>query len=284
MRGEELRGVVVTGASTGIGADCARYLDEKGFRVFATVRKQEDAERITALGSSRLEPLLLDVTDSGSIAEAAKSVEAALRGAELAGLVNNAGISVDLPIECVEIDLLRHLLEVNSVAPVALTQAFLPMLRRSRGRVVNVSSPSGRFANPYSGAYCMSKFALEAFTDSLRQELAPWGIHVVSIQPGVIDTAMWKKGLRVNWTEVLSEQQLELYGDVWPLVRKAGEKAAAGAAPPRAVSQAIFRALTARRPRTRYPVGRDAQLIVLLAWLLPDRTMDWLARKVLGLG
>jgi NAD(P)-dependent dehydrogenase (short-subunit alcohol dehydrogenase family) len=149
--------------------------------------------------------------------------------------------------------------------------------------VVNVSSPSGRFANPYSGAYCMSKFALEAFTDSLRQELAPWGMHVVSIQPGVIDTAMWEKGLREDWNEVLSEQQLELYGDVWRVVHKVAEKAAAGAVPPTAVSQAIFQALTARRPRTRYAVGRDAQLLVLLAWLLPDRTRDWVARKFLGL-
>ncbi len=282
-KGEDLRGVVVTGASTGIGADCAQYLDEKGFRVFATVRKQQDAERIAALGSTHLEPLFLDVTDSGSIADAAKTVEAALQGTELAGLVNNAGISVDLPIECVEVDMLRHQLEVNSIAPVALTQAFLPMLRRSRGRVVNVSSLSGRYANPYSGAYCMSKFALEAFTDSLRQELRPWGMHVVSVQPGAIDTAMWEKGLQVDWTEVLSKQQLELYGDVWPAVRKLGEKAAAGAIPSRAVSEAIFHALTARRPRTRYPVGTDARLTVRLASLLPDRTMDWLARKFLGL-
>jgi NAD(P)-dependent dehydrogenase (short-subunit alcohol dehydrogenase family) len=284
MKGEELRSVVVTGASTGIGADCARYLDEQGFRVFATVRKQRDAERIAALGSARLEPLFLDVTDSASIAEAAKTVETALEGGELAGLVNNAGISVDLPIECVEVDVLRHQLEVNSVAPVALTQAFLPMLRRSQGRVVNVSSLSGRFANPYSAAYCMSKFALEAFTDSLRRELRAWGIHVASIQPGAIDTAMWEKGLQMDWTEMLSKQQLELYGDVWPVVRKLGEKTAAVAIPSRAVSEAIFHALTAKRPRTRYPVGKDARLIVRLAWLLPDRTMDWFTRKFLGVG
>lgn len=284
MTGRDGQSVVVTGASTGIGADCARYLEEQGFRVFATVRTERDAERIAAAGRSRLEPLLLDVTDPGSIATAAEAVEAALRGEALAGLVNNAGISVDLPIECVEIDVLRRLLEVNTVGPVAVTQAFLPMLRRARGRVVNVSSLNGRWANPYSGAYCMSKFALEAFTDALRQELAPWRMHVVSVQPGAIDTAMWEKGLRVAWPEVLSERHLKLYGNVWPQVRAAAAKAAAGAVPAAAVSRAIFRALTARRPRTRYVVGLDAHVIVRLAWLLPDRATDWVARRFLGLG
>jgi NAD(P)-dependent dehydrogenase (short-subunit alcohol dehydrogenase family) len=284
MAVEESRNVVVTGASTGIGAACARYLDERGFRVFAGVRKQADAKRIAALGSARLEPLSLDVTEAESIAEAARSVEAALEGAGLAGLVNNAGVSVDVPLECVDIGALRHQLEVNSIAPVVVTQAFLPLLRRARGRVVNVSSVNGRVASPFSGPYCMSKFALEAFTDCLRQELADWGMHVASVQPGSIDTAMWDKARRYDWTDEASEQDLDLYGKAYQAFRKFEEQTASSAVPCEAVSRAIFHALTAGRPRTRYLVGRDAQLYGRLPQIVPDRLLDWVTRKVMGLG
>jgi len=284
MNAEETRSVVVTGASTGIGAACAQDLDERGFRVFATVRKQADAERIDALGSSRLEPLFLDVTDSESIVEAAKTVESALQGAGLAGLVNNAGISVDIPLECVDIDLLRSQIEVNAIAPVAVTQAFLPLLRRERGRVVNVSSVNGRVASPFSGPYCMSKFALEAFTDSLRQELAGWGMHVASIQPGFIATAMLEKVREADWSAEASEQQLDLYGEGYRAFKAFEKQNVEGAVPCDAVSRAIFHALTARRPRTRYQVGKNARLFVEMARFSPDRLSDWVARKVMGLG
>jgi NAD(P)-dependent dehydrogenase (short-subunit alcohol dehydrogenase family) len=281
---EERSTIVVTGASTGIGAACARYLDEKGFRVFATVRKQADADRIAALGSSRLEPLFLDVTEADSIAKAGQTVESRLEGAGLAGLVNNAGISLDVPLECVDIGALRHQLEVNSIAPVAVTQAFLPLLRRARGRVVNVSSVNGRVASAFSGPYCMSKFALEAFTDCLRQELADWGMHVASVEPGAIETAMWDKARQADWSAQTSKQDLDLYGEAYRAFRAFEERNAAGAVPCDVVSRAIFHALTAKRPRTRYLVGRDARLYARLAHTFPDRFVDWVTRKVMGLG
>lgn len=284
MTPRETHTVVVTGASTGIGAACARYLAEKGFRVFAAVRKHGDADRITALGSSRLEPLLLDVTDAESITKAAQTVEAALQDNGLAGLVNNAGISVDVPLECVDIGALRRQLEVNSIAPVAVTQAFLPLLRRARGRVVNVSSVNGRVATPFSGPYCMSKFALEAFTDCLRQELAEWGMHVASIEPGAIETPMWDKAQQADWSVQAAQRQLDLYGTSYQAFKNFEKQTAADAAPCEVVSQAIFHALTAKRPRTRYLVGRDARLYGRLAQILPDRVMDWITRKVMGLG
>jgi NAD(P)-dependent dehydrogenase (short-subunit alcohol dehydrogenase family) len=271
MASEETRSIVVTGASTGIGAACAQYLDEKGFRVFATVRRQADADRVATLGSDRLEPLFLDVREAASIAEAARKVETSLEGGGLAGLVNNAGISVDIPLECVDLGLLRQQLEVNSVAPVAITQAFLPLLRRARGRVVNVSSVNGRVASPFSGPYCMSKFALEAFTDCLRQELAAWGMHVSSVQPGFIATAMLEK-------------ILELYGEAYRAFKAFEKQNVEGAVSCDVVSGAIFHALTARRPRTRYQVGKNARLFVGLAQLFPDRTVDWITRKAMGLG
>jgi NAD(P)-dependent dehydrogenase (short-subunit alcohol dehydrogenase family) len=284
MAAEERSSVVVTGASTGIGAACAQYLDEKGFRVFASVRKQADADRIAALGSSRLEPLFLDVTEAESIARAAKTVEAELQGAGLAGLVNNAGIAFDAPLECVDMGALRRQLEVNAVAPVAMTQAFLPLLRRAQGRVINVSSLAGRVGMPLSGPYCMSKFALEAFTDCLRQELAAWGMQVASIEPGAIDTAMWDKGIQADWSADASKRDLELYGDAYRAFKKFEKQNAEGAVPCDVVSRAIFHALTAKRPRTRYLVGRDARLYGRLAQIFPDRSLDWVARKVMGLG
>jgi NAD(P)-dependent dehydrogenase (short-subunit alcohol dehydrogenase family) len=284
MAAEEARTVVVTGASTGIGAACALYLDEKGFRVFATVRKQADADRIAAMGSSRLEPLFLDVTDAGSIAKAAQTVDTVLEGAGLAGLVNNAGVSVDVPLECLDIAALRHQLEVNTIAPAAMTQAFLPLLRRARGRVVNVSSVNGRVASPFSGPYCMSKFALEAFTDCLRQELADWGMHVVVIEPGAIETPMWDKGREDDWSAGASKRDLDLYGEAYQAFRRFSEQNAAGAISCDAVSRAIFHALTARTPRTRYLVGTDARVYAGLAQICPDRVVDWVTRKVMGRG
>ena len=284
MATETPRNVVVTGASTGIGAACAEYLDERGFRVFATVRKQADADRIAALGSSRLEPLFLDVTDAESIAKAAQRIDAALEGAGLAGLVNNAGISVDVPLECVDIGALRHQLEVNAVAPVVVTQAFLPLLRRARGRVVNVSSVNGRVASPFSGPYCMSKFALEAFTDCLRQELAEWGMHVASVEPGYIATAMLEKAHAADWSAEASKRELDLYGEGYRAFKEFEKQGVDSAVPCDVVSQAIFHALTARRPRTRYPVGKNARLFTSLAQFFPDRAVDWVTRKVMGLG
>lgn len=286
MTAEEPRTVVVTGASTGIGAACAEYLGEKGFRVFATVRKQSDAEAIAARGRSCLKPLLLDVTDAESIAKAAQTVEAALDGAGLAGLVNNAGVSIDVPIECVEMDALRYQIEVNAIAPVAVTQAFLPLLRRAHGRVVNVSSVNGRVASPFSGPYCMAKFALEAFTDCLRQELADWGMHVASVEPGAIKTPMWDKGRtdQRDWADRASKEQLDLYGEGYQAFRKFHDQNAAGAVPCDAVSKAIFHALTAKTPRTRYLVGTDARVYARLAQICPDRVTDWVVRKVMGLG
>jgi NAD(P)-dependent dehydrogenase (short-subunit alcohol dehydrogenase family) len=284
MTADTLRAVVVTGASTGIGAACAQYLDEKGFRVFAAVRKQSDADRIAALDRPRLAPLFLDVTDAESIAQAARAVDTALHGGGLTGLVNNAGVSVDVPLECVDLGTLRHQLEVNTIAPVAVTQAFLPMLRRAHGRVVNVSSISGRVATPVSGPYCMSKFALEAFTDCLRQELAEWGMHVVAVEPGAIDTAIWDKGRQDDWSTEASKRNLDLYGAAYQAFRRFSDKSAAGATSCDAVSQAIFHALTAKTPRPRYLVGTDARVYGRLAQICPTRVMDWLTRKVMGLG
>src|SRR5271168_4489390 len=196
-------GVVITGASSGIGKACALYLDQRGYRVFAGVRKASDGEALTKVASSRLCPVILDVTDARAVSDAAAQVERALGELPLIGLVNNAGVGVGGPIEFLAPSELRRQMEINLVGPLAVIQAFMPMLRRSRGRIVNISSIGGKVAAPFLSPYCASKFALEALSDSLRAELKPWGIHVAIIEPGGVKTAMIDKA-RSSVDEVLS--------------------------------------------------------------------------------
>jgi|SRR5579859_5215923 len=273
--------VIVTGSSTGIGASCARYLADRGFRVFAGVRKEGDAANIRAYGNARLQPLTIDITKHETIVDALKVVTTSFGSDGLTALVNNAGVSYDQPIECVPLDSLRHQFEVNVIGTVAMTQACVPLLRQSRGRIVTVGSINGRVATAWSGPYCMSKFALEAFSDCLRQELKPWGINVSLIEPGAIKTALWNKGLGFDWSATASPKSLELYGDSFKRFRRFLEKSAATAVAPDKVNEAVLHAITATTPHTRYLVGSDAKAFAFIASLLPDRMLDRLIQKTL---
>src|SRR5574341_29762 len=179
-------GIVITGASTGIGEACALYLDELGYRVFAGVRRPSDGETLKAKASARLTPVVMDVTDVASIDRAVETVKQAVGSVGLAGLVNNAGIGVGGPLEVVPLADLRKQFEVNVIGQVAVTQAFLPLLRQGRGRIVNMGSIAGRVVMPFMGPYSASKFALEALTDAMRLEFQPWGIQVSIVEPGAI--------------------------------------------------------------------------------------------------
>ncbi|MEQ1793856.1 MAG: SDR family oxidoreductase [Nitrospira sp.] len=277
--------VVITGASTGIGAACAWHLDRLGFTVFAGVRRMEDGEALKAQASSRLQPLLLDVTDAGSIARARQVVTELIGDRGLAGLVNNAGIAVAGPLEAVPIADLRRQFEVNVIGQVAVTQAFLPLLRKGRGRIVNMGSIAGRAAMPVMGPYSASKFALEALTDALRLEVQQWGIHVSIVEPGAIATPIWtKSGTNAEELELTTTAELNaLYAGVIAGVRARVAEAAARAIPPDAVSEAVVHALTASCPKTRYLVGRDAKVRALMIKLLPDRWSDRLMTWILKL-
>ena len=186
--------VVVTGASTGIGRATALYLDAKGYLVFPGVRKEADAEGLRQQGSDRLAPVMIDVTDEKSIASAREQVAEAVGERGLAGLVNNAGVGGGGPIEFIPLDELRSTLEVNLIGQVAVTQAFLPLIRRRKGTIVFIASIGGRVASPFMSPYNTSKFGIEALGESLRHELAPWGIDVAVVEPGSIDTEIWSKG------------------------------------------------------------------------------------------
>lgn len=277
--------VVVTGTSTGIGRAAALFLDREGFRVFAGVRRAEDAESLRREASARVTPLMLDVTDAAAIALAAKSVGEELGQAGLGGLVNNAGIGVGGPLEFADLDEVRRQFEVNVFGPLAVTQAFLPLLRAAKGRVVHVSSGAGVVSTPLLGPYSASKAALELMADAMRVELRGAGIRVCVVEPGFIETPMLDKGQARVTEEIakLPPRGREIYET--PL-RKFGESMARlgrRASKPEAVAKAIHDALTAPRPRTRYRVGLDAKLLTGAVRALPDRVRDSLFGRLVGL-
>ncbi|HEX6676317.1 MAG TPA: SDR family NAD(P)-dependent oxidoreductase [Actinomycetes bacterium] len=275
--------VVVTGASKGIGAAVVRRLAGDGYRVVAGVRRTGDAEALRAELGDRVVPALLDVTDPEAVATTAELVGREVGDRGLAALVNNAGIAVAGPLEFLPPEDLRRQLEVNVVGQHAVTKALLPMLRRGRGRIVNVGSVGDRIASPLTGAYAASKFALRGLTDALRLELSRWGIAVVLVEPGSTATPIWETSLAAaeRLRRTLPPEAEELYG-------RGAARASAGARhnavhgmPAAKVAAVVARALAARRPRARYLVGRDAHVAAVVA-RLPDRLRDRLVLGCLG--
>lgn len=278
-----MRSVLVTGASTGIGRATALRLDASGWQVFAGVRREEDAASLREAGSGRLTPLILDVTVPEQIAAAAARIEAESDGG-LDGLVNNAGVAVPGPLETVPLDDLRHQLEVNLVAYVAVTQALLPQVREAEGRVVFISSIGGRIAFPFGGPYHASKFATEAIGDVFRQELRPWGLKVAIVEPGSIDTPIWERGQRKGEEiEARSPRTSLLYGAAIEKFRKVIEDTAERGIPPEKVAKAIAHALESKRPKARYLVGLDAKVQARLKPLIPTPVFDRFVARTLGL-
>jgi NAD(P)-dependent dehydrogenase (short-subunit alcohol dehydrogenase family) len=278
------RAVVITGSSTGIGRAAALHLDELGFQVFAGVRKEIDGDSLREAASDRLEPLIVDVTDREQIGAAAVRVRDAT-GGRLAGLVNNAGIGAGGPLELLDIDDFRHALDVNLTGQVAVTQAFLPQLRAARGRIVFVSSIGGRMATPFMGPYHASKFGIEAIGDTLRQELRPFGMSVSIVEPGAVATPIWEKGAQTA-TEVrekIGSEGERLYGHAVARFVELAEETGGRGIPPERVAEVIAHALTAERPRTRYPIGMDARIQARVGRFLPDRVRDRLIARVTGL-
>jgi len=262
---------LVTGASSGIGRACATHLASRGFAVLAGVRNVADAPPNT-------EPIRLDVTRAEDIAAAAERV-----GTSLHALVNNAGIAVNGPIEVVPVEDWRHQLEVNLIGQVAVTRALLPALLNARGRIVNMSSISGRNALPLLGPYAASKFALEAFNDSLRREVGPHGVKVACVEPGIILTPVWGKSRAAGegLVDAMPADARRRYETLINALRTFAERAEREGLPPEAVAAVVGHAVTARRPRTRYVVGREARVRVALGRLLPDRAMDALIRRAI---
>jgi NAD(P)-dependent dehydrogenase (short-subunit alcohol dehydrogenase family) len=262
------RTALVTGASTGIGRATALELARRGWAVLAGLRRPAE------LGPG-ITPVELDVTSPAQVA--------ALRGRPLDALVNNAGIAVTGPLEYLPLEELREQLEVNTVGQLAVIQACLPALRAARGRIVNVSSVSGRIAFPTYGPYAASKFALEALSDSLRRELRGSGVDVVVVQPGGVVTPIWERGLSradALWQAMPAEAHAR-YGRLYATMRAQGEKLAREGEPAEALAAVLAEILDARRPRARYVFGRGARVETALARVLPDRVFDALVAVAL---
>jgi NAD(P)-dependent dehydrogenase (short-subunit alcohol dehydrogenase family) len=282
---QESPAVLITGSSSGIGAACAVGLDRRGFRVFAGVRSQADAERLRQQASPRLTPVMLDVTAPASIAAVAATLSDALGSRGLAGLVNNAGVAVCGPLETLPLAELRRQLEVNCVGPIAVTQAMLPLLRAARGRIVNMSSANGALAPPYMGPYAASKFALEALSDALRLELRRTGIKVCLVEPGVIATPIWEKSIDAadQLLGRLPPPAVEFYRDDLEALRRSARRLAAMGWPAESVVRAVIHALTARHPKTRYYGDWQTRLCFKGFKIVPDPIRDWLVRRGLEL-
>ncbi len=277
-----MRTALVTGASSGIGRATVRRLDGAGWRVFAGVRKEEDAAALAAEGSERVEPLMLDVLDPDAIAAAAERVAAGPGG--LDGLVDNAGAAVAGPLEALPIEDFRRQVELNLTAQLAVTQAMLPAVRTARGRIVLISSMGGRVALPMSGAYHAAKFGLEGMGDSLRQELAPWGIKVAIVEPGTIDTPIWSRG-EEDAERIFADappRMRDLYEATVERYRQVVRDTAERGIPPEKVAARIEHALEAKRPRARYLVGLDAQVMARAKVLLPTPVFDRLVARAMS--
>ena len=277
-----MKAVLVTGASTGIGQACALHLDGLGLRVYASVRKQAQAQELRTLGSGRITPVFLDVTDQAQIDAAAAQI--AEDHSKLDGIVNNAGIAKGGPLEYLPLTAWREQFDVNVLGQVAVTKAMLPLIRTACGSIVFMGSISGKIATMMLGPYCASKFALEAIGESLRHELHPWGISVSVIEPGAIKTPIWQKGRQHadDLERNLPAQARAHYARHIAAIRKDIDLQDRRSANPGKVAKAVEHALLSPRPKTRYLVGTDAKIQNALARWLPDKPREAVIRKIAG--
>jgi len=256
----------------------------RGFSVLAGVRREEDAASIRTDSTVQLTPLMLDVVDQASVDAAAELVAETVADAGLAGLVNNAGIVVGGPVETTSIEDFKRQFEVNVWGLLRTTQAFLGLVRKAKGRIVNMGSLAGKVGQPFMAPYCASKHALEAITDALRLELFPAGVHACIVEPGAIATPIWQKGQSTidSIRSRLSTDTKALYGSAIDKLEHLIQEAAANGIPPERVADAVEHALTATRPRLHYPVGNDAKGALFMKRWLPDRAFDRMILRRIG--
>ncbi len=276
--------VVITGTSTGIGWGTAKVLLDRGFRVFGSVRKQEDADRLKDEFGVNFTPLLFDVTDEAQVLAAARDVRAELEGETLAGLVNNAGIAVAGPVLELSADEFRRQMDVNVIGPIIATQAFGPLLGADpslhgpKGRIVMISSVAGKNGNPLMSAYSTSKHAVEGLSESLRREMMLFGIDVIIVAPGPVKTPIWGKTEGVDISRYRNSPFLPALERIGKFMLRLGESGL----PPEKIGELIHHALTAPNPRVRYQISPDPMRHLMTA-VLPKRMVDRIIAKRLGL-
>ncbi|HEV2662131.1 MAG TPA: SDR family NAD(P)-dependent oxidoreductase [Ktedonobacteraceae bacterium] len=275
---------IVTGCSSGFGRVAALELAKRGWQVFATVRKEADQESLlaeaTTMGcANELHPIICDITQPEQVAELAQRV--AETTPRLDALLNNAGTAFAAPLELLPLDDLRAQFEVNVVAQLAVIQAMLPLLKPAKGTIINVSSISGRLSTPITGAYSASKFALEALSDALRLELAPFGVRVVLIEPGSSPTTIWQTGMQ-RAQKLLEEQRDGPYARPLRRVEQMGKRSSTTGFPPHLFATTVIKILSSKHPRARYAIPRSSALVIALRRFLPERVWDALLRLLFG--
>ena len=279
-----MQSVVITGASTGIGWATAKLLLDRGFRVFGSVRKQADADRLKSEFGANFTPLLFDVTDEAAVLAAAREVRAALGGEALFGLVNNAGIAVAGPVLELAADEFRRQMDVNVIGPIIATQAFGPLLgsdpslKGPRGRIVMISSVAGKNGNPLMSAYSASKHAIEGLSESLRREMMLFGIDVIVIAPGAVKTPIWSKAEEVD----ISAYKNSPFFPALERIRKFMLHLGEAGLPAEKIAERIADALTSASPKVRYQITPDPMRHLVTA-VLPKRMLDKIIAKRLGL-
>jgi NAD(P)-dependent dehydrogenase (short-subunit alcohol dehydrogenase family) len=280
-----MKSVVITGASTGIGLATAKLLLAKGYRVFGSVRKEADAERLVGEFGAGFAPLLFDVTDEAAVLAAAREVRAALNGETLAGLVNNAGIAVPGPVLELSADEFRRQMDVNVIGPIIATQAFGPLLgvdpalKGPKGRIVMISSVAGKNGNPLTPAYAASKHAIEGLSESLRRELMLFGIDVIIVAPGPVKTPIWSKSQQEF---DMSKYQNSPYLPAMQKVTAYMQHLDSIGLPPEKIAEVIYAALTLPNPKVRYQIAPDPMRHLMTA-VLPKRMVDKIIAKRIGL-
>jgi NAD(P)-dependent dehydrogenase (short-subunit alcohol dehydrogenase family) len=273
--------VLVTGASTGIGHAIAMHLAANGYTVYAGVRKEDDRERLEA-EHTRIRPVILDVTVPADVTRAVQTVRE--NGDTLSGLVNNAGVAIAGPLEFLPLEALRYQFEINVIAPIAMTQAALPLLRETQGRIVNVGSIAGRLSAPFVGPYSASKAAIASLTDALRQELARFGIAVSLLEFASVKTPIWQKGRagRDALVSSMPPQAMTYYGALADAVIAQTRVEEREGMDPAIIAATVLAALRAPKPRERYVIGRKAQIQAVAA-MLPPSARDALVKRAMKL-
>jgi NAD(P)-dependent dehydrogenase (short-subunit alcohol dehydrogenase family) len=277
--------VVITGTSSGIGRGSALLLARNGFQVFAGVRRPADGAALRSDAGAAVVPIILDVTDPASITAAEAEVNRQLNGRPLLGLVNVAGVGLAGPIEYVTPAELHRMFEIDVFGQIAVTQAFLPLIRKARGRIVNISSVGAHIAMPFGGVLGACKGALGLLSDALRLELRPFGVRVITIEPGAINTPAAEKTLGdvEGRIATLPPEGAKRYGAMWRRFTQRAMAMERGGSPPEVVAQTVHHALTARDPRPRYVVGKHARLLTTLSRILPDRELDAVRNRLFSL-
>jgi NAD(P)-dependent dehydrogenase (short-subunit alcohol dehydrogenase family) len=279
-----MHNVVVTGVSTGIGWGILKVLIGRGYRVFGSVRKAQDAERLSREFGELFVPLIFDITDEAGVHTAAQQVRLQLNGETLFGLVNNAGVAVPSPLMHQPIQDFRKQMEINLIGQLIVTQAFLPVLgtdhamRGGPGRIINMSSVSGRSGYPFLGAYAASKFALEGFSESLRRELMLYGIDVIIVGPGSVATPIWDKAEELDISIYADTGYAEAIRRIYKYMIEDGRNGF----PPERVGEIVLHALTTPKPRVRYAVVPGNPVRQFMQGLLPRRVIDRIIARNLG--